>query len=371
VADNVTYENALRPRVALTIGDPAGVGPEIIVNAWSHPVVHQLCRPLVIGPPEFLRRAAALCHAPVTIQEIAQPEDAEPTTTVIPCLSVGREDLLHVRVREVDARGGEVAYLALKLATELALADRVHAIVTAPLCKEALHAAGHIYPGHTEMLGEFCGVPEVAMMLYLAQDELVRGPAGLGVAHVTLHMALREVFAHLDVASIVATARMCEEVMGRIKGSRPRLGLCALNPHAGEHGLFGDEEQRILTPALHAARGLGLDLAGPFSADTLFAAAAREGRFDGIVAMYHDQGHIALKLLGFHRAVNITLGLPVVRTSVAHGTAFDLAWQGRADHGSLLEALRVAALLVHRRTHPAPMSSTAPATGERVTTSNP
>ena len=182
------------------------------------------------------------------------------------------------------------------------------------------------------------------MMLYLAHNEEIVAPAGLGVVHVTLHMGLRDVFSQLTPEAIIAKATLIDGIMRRLKKSAPRIGICALNPHAGEEGLFGDEERTIIAPAVRQGQQQGLDLSGPWPADTLMVA-ARAGQFDAVVAMYHDQGHIALKLLGMHRAVNITLGLPIIRTSVAHGTAFDLAWQGRAEISSLIEAVRVAGQL--------------------------
>jgi 4-hydroxythreonine-4-phosphate dehydrogenase len=185
------------------------------------------------------------------------------------------------------------------------------------------------------------------MMLYLPPGEPLRGPHGLGVVHVTLHMGLREVIARLSSESILAKIRLADRVLRRLGAARPRIGVAALNPHAGEEGLFGDEEPRLIAPAVAAAQREGLDAAGPLPADTLLVK-ARDGLFDAVVAMYHDQGHIALKLLGMHRAVNVTLGLPIVRTSVAHGTAFDLAWQGQAETNSLVEAVRVAARLAGR-----------------------
>jgi 4-hydroxythreonine-4-phosphate dehydrogenase len=232
--------------------------------------------------------------------------------------------------------------------------------VTAPLSKAALHAAGHYYPGHTELLAERCGVSDFAMMLFLPPHELPNSPAGLGVAHVTLHIALRDVFANLTTEAILEKCHLAHRVMHDGFGlDAPRIGVCALNPHGGESGLFGDEEDRIIAPAVELARAQGFNVFGPFPTDTLMVR-ARDGEFDAIVAMYHDQGHIALKLLGMHRAVNITLGLPIIRTSVAHGTAFDVAWQKKANPASMIEALRVAALLVNRRDAEAQRSKAIP-----------
>jgi 4-hydroxythreonine-4-phosphate dehydrogenase len=333
-----------KPTVAITIGDPAGIGPEVIVRAWSEPAVHQLCRPFVIGHPEILRRAIALVNSGAQVREINSPADAQPSPQRIDCLRTGADDVLEVPAATIDARAGHAAYLALIEATELAQAGAIDALVTAPLHKAALHQAGHPYPGHTELLAERCGVRDFAMMLYLATGEHVHGPAGLGVAHVTLHMALRDVFAHLTTGAIVSKINLLRGMMFRLKGAEPRLGVAALNPHGGEEGLFGDEERSMIRPAVESARAQGILVEGPFPTDTLMVR-ARDGEFDGVVAMYHDQGHIALKLLGMHRAVNVTLGLPIVRTSVAHGTAFDIAWRGLARPMSMLEAIRVAAIL--------------------------
>ncbi len=363
-----------RPLLAITMGDPSGIGPETIVGAWSDPRIHQWCRAVVIGHPVFLRRAADLLRRRCEIVTIDDVAAAQSSPECIPCLPCGGEAALDAPRAAIDPRSGEAAYLAVVRAAELALAGKINGIVTAPLHKAALWQARHHYPGHTELLAELCGVRDFAMMLYLGPDETIRSPAGLGVAHVTLHMALKDVFANLSVEGIVAKARLADRVMqamaralnsqrtslgpsspsprpspvkgeGAIPSLRdgpPRIGVCALNPHAGEEGLFGDEERTIICPAVEKARAAGLDVHGPLPTDTLMVR-ARDGEFDAVVAMYHDQGHIALKLLGMHRAVNITLGLPIVRTSVAHGTAFDLAWQGRAETSSMIEAIRVAA----------------------------
>lgn len=343
-----------KPLVAVTMGDPAGVGPETIVGAWPYPSLHESCRPLVVGHPEIMRRAVKLLRLPIEVSEIGRPEDARPSPTNLPCLLSGSDDAVETPAAQVDPRGGQAAYDALLVATELAKAGRVAAITTAPLNKAALDAAGHHYPGHTELLAKFCGIPpsEVAMMLYLAHGNNVQGKAGLGVVHVTLHTALRDVFAQLTVERILASARLANVVARKFQGSdaqrAPRIGVAALNPHAGEQGLFGDEEEQIIRPAVERGIAEGIDLSGPLPCDTLMVRAAA-GDFDAVVAMYHDQGHIALKLLGMHRAVNITLGVPVIRTSVAHGTAFDLAWQGRAESSSMIEAIRVAGQLVSQR----------------------
>jgi 4-hydroxythreonine-4-phosphate dehydrogenase len=337
-----------KPLIALTMGDPAGVGPEIIVGAWSETVVHDWCRPLVVGHPEVLRRAVELWQTAVAVVEIDSPERAQPAPDVIPCIRCGSDDVLDVVPGTLDARSGQAAYEAVVAAARLALDREVAAIVTAPIQKEAIYRAGHHYPGHTELLAEICGVRDYAMMLYLAPDMQVLSPAGLAVVHVTLHTALRNVFTELDQEGILAKARLADGFMGRLKGSRPRIGICALNPHGGEGGLFGEEERTVIAPAVERGLAEGMLLEGPLPTDTLMVK-ARDGQFDAVVAMYHDQGHIALKLLGMHRAVNVTLGLPIIRTSVAHGTAFDIAWQRQAETSSLIEAIRIASRLTERK----------------------
>jgi 4-hydroxythreonine-4-phosphate dehydrogenase len=373
----------------MTMGDPAGIGPEVIVGAWADERIQSIARPFVIGHPEVLGRAAELLRSDVRIVEIASPAEVEERgdARVIPCLRGCSDDAKEVPPGRVDARAGEAAYQAVRLAAELALDRKVDAIVTAPLSKAALHAAGHFYPGHTELLAEMCGVADFAMMLYLPGERLCAtarggggstdregdtaclptqrersqassadsilkterlvassGTPGLGVVHVTLHQSLRSVFDDLTTESIVAKCRLADGVMRRLGVARPRLAVCALNPHAGEDGLFGDEERTIIGPAAETAQRAGMNVAGPFPTDTLMLR-ARDGEFDAVVAMYHDQGHIALKLMGMHAAVNITLGLPIVRTSVAHGTAFDLAWKGTARTDGMVAAVEVAAML--------------------------
>ncbi len=334
------------PLVAITMGDPAGIGPEVIVGAWPRLLAY--CRPVVVGHPAVIERAVRLLGGEATVVEIASPEQAIPTVDAIPVVRCVSDEVLSVPPATIDARAGEAAYQALVTAAGWALTGQIDALCTAPLHKVALHLAGHHYPGHTELLAELCKVDDFAMMLYLGQDQRIRGRAGLGVVHVTLHTSLRSVFDQLTPAAIVAKTHLADRVMSGLLGGRASIGVCALNPHAGEGGLFGDEEQTILLPAVEQAQQEGIRVQGPLPADTLMVRAAA-GEFDGVVAMYHDQGHIALKLLGMHRAVNITLGLPIVRTSVAHGTAFDLAWQGRAEISSMVEAVRVASLLAGLR----------------------
>lgn len=336
-----------RPLIALTMGDAAGVGPEIIAGAWPETVVHDWCRPFVVGHPEIMRRAVALWQTGVEVVEIGSPSEAAPEPGVIPCLPCCRDDVLDVPPGTIDTRAGQAAFEAVTAAGRLAMAGEVDAVTTAPLQKKALRQAGHRQPGHTELLAEICGVSDAehfAMMLYLAASDDMLGPGGLAVVHVTLHTALADALRQLSEDAVLGKARLADRFMTRLMGSRPNIGVCAVNPHAGEGGLFGNEEQRIVIPAIRRGRDEGMRLEGPVSSDAVFLQ-AREGRFDAVVAMYHDQGHIALKLMGMHRAVNVTLGLPIIRTSVAHGTAMDIAWTRRADTSGMIEAIRVASRL--------------------------
>jgi 4-hydroxythreonine-4-phosphate dehydrogenase len=293
------------------------------------------------------------------VQVVGSPEDALHAPSVIPCIQVDRAPggLADIRPGEVDARAGAAAFAFLIKAAELAMAGRIDAITTLPLNKLALHQAGIAHPGHTEILAEYCKTPDHAMMLYLENDTVNTGAAaqqarrsfGLGVVHVTLHVALKQVFELITIESVLSKIQLAHRALRPLTGGlAPRIAATSLNPHAGEDGLFGDEERTVIAPAVALARRDGIDVQGPYPNDTLFYRALA-GEYDAVVAMYHDQGHIALKTVGFDRAVNVTLGLPIVRTSVAHGTAFDIAGKGLADPSSLIAAVRVAGRIVAGR----------------------
>lgn len=337
-----------RPLIALTMGDVAGIGPEVIARAWGEPHLLSLARPFVIGGVNVLRRAVHAVGGKAEVVSIQSPEDANPSEQVIPCLEATEAEIDDVSIGRVDPRAGLAAHDFLVAAIDLAMAGRIDAIVTLPLNKESLSAAGIKHPGHTEILAERCGVPDHAMMLFVGAED-GSDVGGLGVVHATLHVPLRRVFDLLTIESVHEKIALADRALRPLTGGRrPRVAVAGLNPHAGEHGLFGDEESEILSPAIERARGEGIDASGPIAADTLFARALA-GEFDAVVAMYHDQGHVAIKTIGFDRAVNVTLGLPIVRTSVAHGTAFDIAGTGRAETTSLIEAVRVAARIVAGR----------------------
>ena len=321
-----------RPAIAITMGDAAGVGPEIIVKALAHADLYARCRPLVVGDARRLEAAARLCGLDLKVRRVRGVSEARFEAGTVDCVDL---DLIpdDLPFGKLSAVAGDAAYQFIKKAVELARAGEVGAICTAPLNKEALHAGGHIYPGHTELLADLCGVPEVSMMLTAP---------GLRVIHVTVHIGLIDAIAKIEPGRVERTIARGRETLQKAGIADPRIGVCGINPHAGENGLFGHgEEESKIIPAVERCQARGWRVEGPLPADTLFYRAAR-GDFDLVVAMYHDQGHGPVKVLGIEAGVNITVGLPVVRTSVDHGTAFDIAGTGRADERSLLEALRQA-----------------------------
>ncbi|MBX3437679.1 MAG: 4-hydroxythreonine-4-phosphate dehydrogenase PdxA [Planctomycetaceae bacterium] len=324
------------PRLAITLGDVAGIGPEVVVRALADDSVLGCCRPVIIGDGPTFNRAAAQLNLPQLV-DLERDLGVEHVQINTPGLELVRRGTL-------DARAGEAAFQCLATAIDMALAGDVQGIVTAPLSKYALHLAGHDYPGHTEILAERCGVREFAMMLYLPVGDVVRGPHGLAVAHTTLHTSIASVPGLLSAERITETITLTNSFLRRIGCPEPRIGVCALNPHAGEDGLFGREEEELIRPAVETIHHRGVLAQGPLPADTLLKRAV-DGEFDGVVAMYHDQGHIALKLIAFGRAVNVTLGLPIVRTSPSHGTAFDIADKFQADSAGMIAAIRLAARL--------------------------
>jgi 4-hydroxythreonine-4-phosphate dehydrogenase len=298
------------------MGDVAGIGPEIIALGWPH--LLSICQPIVIGDLGSLLRARG---------------------DGIPVVTATNQNLSEVRPGYVSAAAGRAAYDFLCHAIDHTLAGEADAIVTCPLHKEGLHAAGIAHPGHTEILAERTQTKEFAMVLY---------GDGVAVAHVTLHMSLRQALQSIHPEGILEKIRLLNGLLPGLSERPPRIAVAALNPHAGDGGLFGDEEERVVKPAVRAAQAEGINVSGPLPADTLFVRAHR-GDFDGVVALYHDQGHIAMKLRSGWRCVNITCGLPIIRTSVAHGTAYDIAGRRQADPASLIEAVKVAAKLAAAR----------------------
>jgi len=342
----------MKPAVAVTTGDPFGVGPEVAIKAASVPAVLAACRPLVIGDREHLLRVAQGLPGGVGSDPAAWPEVSR---SPLVWGSKQGDDILvkswpsgpafHDMADRPEiplspgpsAAGGRSSVMYVKQAVALLRSGAVAAMATAPISKEAMRLAGVRYPGHTELLASLCGLePDDVAMMFVTRH--------LKVALLTVHLSLKEAIASLSTAAVESKLRLVDAQHRRLFGTAPRLGVCALNPHAGEAGLFGMEERDILAPAVAAARSAGLDVGGPFPADTLFVRAAR-GEFDVVLALHHDQATIAVKSRSFGSAVNLTLGLPFVRTSVDHGTAYGIAGRGTADHGSLVEAILLAARL--------------------------
>lgn len=352
--------------IGISVGDPTGIGPEIVVGSRVSGIPHRECIPIAIGNSRVLRKATQLLQQPLAIHSVPSLADVDDLLragvgcekdTLI-CLETGDTAMDQWvgpgRSPAIDPRAGQAAYECVVRGTQLCLQGELQGLVTGPLHKVALHGAGHDWPGHTELLAHLCGVEESAMMLYLTPGKPQHGgSAGLGVVHVTLHCALREIFDRLSVSSVFQTIGLAHDFFMKLRTRmqlppEPRIAVAALNPHAGEGGRFGKEEQTIIQPAVEKAVQEGWHVFGPLPVDTLMPAAAR-GDFDAVVAMYHDQGHIALKLLDMFEAVNITLGLPIVRTSVAHGTAHDIAWKGIANPGGMTQAILAAARLAPDR----------------------
>ncbi len=328
-----------RATLFVTMGDPAGVGPEIVCKAIARSGGKTPSRLVIVGTRSVLERAAGWVGASIAWEDY-QPETAGLTRA-------GVTELLDVPVRGVEACPpgrldpvcGEAAYRYIEAAIERCRRGEGAGVVTAPINKAAVNAAGYHFAGHTEILAHLLQAKGVAMMLATPK---------LRVAHVSTHCSLATAVERARPDRIMRVARLLHEAVGSLGIGQPRLAVAGLNPHAGEGGLFGDEEERFIRPAVEELRRQGMVVAGPEPPDTVFRRAYL-GEFDGVVAMYHDQGHIAVKTLGFSEGVNVTLGLPIVRTSVDHGTAFDIAGTGKADEGSLLAALDMAAQLSARR----------------------
>ncbi|XKM14408.1 4-hydroxythreonine-4-phosphate dehydrogenase PdxA [Orbaceae bacterium ac157xtp] len=321
--------------VAVTMGDPAGIGPEIIVKALQSEQLNGI-KAIVIGDAKLLQKQLKMgLFNNVTIHAIENVTQADFSPNVVNVIDVPVENLDTLEAGKVQAQAGDLAYRCVKKATELALNGEVGSIATAPLNKEALHKAGYMYPGHTELLAKLTNSKDVAMVLY--SDTLK-------VIHVTTHVSLRKFLDNLTSERIETVISIAHQFMKKVGYKNPHIAVAGVNPHAGENGLFGDEETKIVMPAIKNCQAKGINVTGPCPPDTVFLQ-AHEGKFDIVVAMYHDQGHIPLKLLGFHDGVNIAAGLPFIRTSADHGTAFDIAWKGIAKANSMIESIKLANLL--------------------------
>ncbi|HUI46014.1 MAG TPA: 4-hydroxythreonine-4-phosphate dehydrogenase PdxA [Nitrospirota bacterium] len=329
-----------RPLIAITMGDPAGIGPEIIAKVFDSGEIFPLCRPLVIGDANVLKRLVEEMRLSVSVRSIASLAEADTMIGRLDVLDLGLVDISSHAWGRPGASSGKAVVEYIKKATALAMNAEADAVVTAPISKEMMNAAGHHYAGHTELLAELTGSRDYGMLF-------VGG--GLRVILTTIHVALKDVAGLITRESVLKTLRLAQKAMPFFGIDKPRIGVAALNPHAGEGRLFGSEEWDVILPAVLKARAEGINASGPLPADTLFFK-ARNNYFDIVVAMYHDQGLAPLKMLAFGNAVNVTVGLPIIRTSVDHGTAYDIAGKGCADPSSLIEAIKLAVTMSTHRT---------------------
>jgi 4-hydroxythreonine-4-phosphate dehydrogenase len=321
-----------KPRLAITVGDPAGIGPEVAVKALNDPAVRQLADFVVFGDRRLWRLSGGGSMAEFDFRTVAAANfaGAAPGVTLVEFPEV---DYDAIALGAMSAAAGEASIRYILAAIEAVRAGRLDGVVTGPIHKEAIQAAGYPWPGHTELFAEKFAADDIAMMFAGGQ---------LRVVLVTIHMALADVVRTLSTAQILRILRLADRTLKQFFGIPvPRLGVCGLNPHAGEGGRFGHEEHTIITPALDQARDEGICVFGPLPADTIFRA-AMQGKYDMVVAMYHDQGLIPIKTVAFEESVNITIGIPAIRTSVDHGTAFDIAGCGTADPSSMKSAIRMA-----------------------------
>lgn len=321
-----------KPIIAVTVGDPAGIGPEVCLHLLADQEIARLCTPVVFGDPCVLEKAAQECGLSMPGSVVQSLEEADRPSV----LSLGAIQAEEYETGKINAATGAAGYHYVTEAIDAALAGKVDAVTTGPLNKEALKLAGVPYPGHTEIFADRTKSARACMLQY---SEEVRA------VFVTTHVGYAEVPALLTEKRILDVIEMSAEAMERIRGQKPRLLCCGLNPHAGENGLFGDgEEEKVIAPTLQKAREKGIDITGPLPPDTVFLPARRK-EYDCVVCMYHDQGHIPLKALAFDTAVNTTLGLPIIRTSVDHGTALDIAGKGIANPSSMFSAVKLAVQL--------------------------
>ena len=321
-----------KPLIAITMGDPAGIGPEVVVKALVSPRLRGRTLPLVIGDARVIRQAAVLVGIGLQVRSVADPSEVDPKAGTADVLDLHNADPAAVELGQVSAAAGRAAMEAVEKSAELALAGRVAAVVTAPINKEATKAAGYADVGHLEYFARATGSREYATMLVSGR---------LRVVHLTTHYSLRRACDLVTKDRVLGKLRLTHRAFETWGLRRPSIGVAALNPHGGEGGLFGDEEGREIAPAVEAARAEGIDARGPYPADSIFNRAIG-GEFDAVLAMYHDQGHIPIKVHGFEESVSVALGLPLIRTSVDHGTAFDIAGKGVADERSMVEAIDVA-----------------------------
>jgi 4-hydroxythreonine-4-phosphate dehydrogenase len=328
-----------KPKIAITMGDAAGIGPEITVKCLAHPDVYRWCNPVVLGDARVVSQAIALTKSAVEVRPVQDIAGARFEHGTIDVLDYHNIDVDSLRMGVVDAKNGDAAVLYTKEAGRMCLDGEVEAMVSAPLNKESMRAAGYKYEGQTQILAELCGVKRYGMILLLGDLRLML---------LTTHMSLHEAIEKVKKERIISMVELAWESLLSFGLDNPRIAVAALNPHASDGGIFGDEEINEIAPAVDECISRGMNVVGPIPADTVFVR-AKQGEFDIVIAMFHDQGLMVVKLLGFGSAVTLLAGLPITRTSVGHGTAFDIAGQNKADHKNLLEAIRVAAEIALRK----------------------
>jgi 4-hydroxythreonine-4-phosphate dehydrogenase len=323
-----------RPVIGISMGDPAGIGPEILLKALSNPKIHEVCRPIVIGDMTILKRALQFSSAPLELIQVDHPAQAMDSPKTINIIQASNLTEAVTTLSSPTMETGKAMENYILTGVDLALKNKIDALVTCPITKTGLKIAGSIFHGHTELIADKTKTRKFAMML--------EGKS-LKVVLVSIHIPLRQVAKSLNVQNIVRTIDLTHDSLVRRFGiSSPKLAVAGLNPHAGEESMFGNEEEEIISPAVALARGKGVCIDGPLPPDTVFFHAVN-GKYDAVICMYHDQGLIPFKLVHFKDGVNTTLGLPIIRTSVDHGTAYDIAWKGIADPTSLMEAIYMAA----------------------------
>ncbi|HEX3356850.1 MAG TPA: 4-hydroxythreonine-4-phosphate dehydrogenase PdxA [Tepidisphaeraceae bacterium] len=339
-----------KPIIGISMGDPAGIGPEIIAAALAKPKVRELCRPLVVGDASVMHQAIGIARVPLRVRSVGSIHEASFASDVIDVFDLKNIDLQQLRLGQVSKMAGNAAFEAVRNMIELATAGSIAATVTAPIHKEALVLAGHHFPGHTEIFAHFTGTSDFTMML---------AAGNFRVVHVSTHVSLRQACDAVKRDRVLKVIGLANDACRRLGIAKPKIGVAGLNPHASDGGLFGSEEREEIIPAIESARANGIDVEGPQPPDTFFAKAV-SGAYDVCVAMYHDQGHIPVKITGFKydatartwtsvNGINVSLGLPIIRTSVDHGTAFDQAGKGTASDASLLDAIEYAAKLAANR----------------------
>jgi 4-hydroxythreonine-4-phosphate dehydrogenase len=323
------------PIIGITMGDPVGIGPEIIVSALNDPHIYKICRPLILGDKSVMERAASLKSGKIKISTTDTPERGFYCHGSIDLMSLSNLDAVSLAPGHPTQETGRAMINYITTGVDLAMGEKIEAIATCPITKTAMKLAGSVFHGHTELIADKTKTPKFAMMM--AGDRL-------RVVLVTIHIPICEVSHKLNKEEILTTISLTSTALkDRFGIHEPKIAVAGLNPHAGEDGMFGREEQDIIAPAIKLAKAQGVDVSGPFPPDTLFFTAAN-GKYDAVISMYHDQGLIPFKILHFSDGVNTTLGLPIIRTSVDHGTAYDIAWKGIADSSSLVSAIKMAAV---------------------------